>query len=131
VLSDRTAAIIEGAYDDKGRLRVSRLAGPVPDVSIIIPRKTVFATALWIVETSERPGERFAARQEEWMSVPATPQELAEFIAAIPTDAIARELPSLSKLEQDTREACRASVRYLIPKIFLAEPILSPANLHL
>lgn len=111
VLSDRTAAIIEGAYDDKGRLRVSRLAGPhhheypivlsFPDVSIIIPRKTVFATALWIVETSERPGERFASRQEEWMSVPATPQELAEFIAAIPTDAIARELPSLSKLEQD------------------------------
>jgi hypothetical protein len=55
VLADWTATIIDGAYDNQGRLRGSRLNGlyraeypiviSLPKVSIIIPRITVFATA--------------------------------------------------------------------------------------
>jgi hypothetical protein len=83
VLPDRTATIIDGAYDDQGRLRANRLAGPYrseypivfsfPKASIIIPRKTAFATALWITDANPPWKKQFVAKQP-WPMPPAPRQ---------------------------------------------------------
>jgi hypothetical protein len=83
-LFKETACIIDNARDKQGRLQ----AGRIP-----------FPTAMWLAETSK--GEAFGARFESWIDAPATPQEMVDYLAAIPADKVAAKLTRLSKLERD------------------------------
>jgi hypothetical protein len=86
LLSDETAEAIDKAHDKQQRLRAKRIP---------------FPTALWLAEVNPRPEKPFGAREESWMDLPATPQEMADYVLAIPSDNVVSELARLSDLERE------------------------------
>jgi hypothetical protein len=84
LLPDDVAEAIEVAHDDSGRLHRSRIP---------------FWVQTWVTETHVR--REFGAREENWMDLPATSQEMAEAFAKIPPDKIARSLAQLSERERE------------------------------
>jgi hypothetical protein len=64
----------------------------------IQPSRIPFWLGLWIEETGTRSDR---ARAENWVSLPATPQEMAHFAAALSSERLASGMLSLSKPERD------------------------------
>jgi hypothetical protein len=99
-LPDAIANGIDRALDAQNRLHRNR----IPDW-----------VQMWAAETRIRQG--FGAREEGWMDLPATPQEMAEALAKIPADKVGR---ALGKLNEREREIVVARF-YRKPPILLGE----------
>jgi DNA-directed RNA polymerase specialized sigma subunit len=85
--SDDLVHAIEAAHDDRGRFHVGRLS---------------FQIQMWLAQTSVPSS---GARVEPFMDLPATPQQMAEWLSSIPETRIA---PALAKLSERAREIITA-----------------------
>jgi hypothetical protein len=99
-LPDQIADGLDRAHDDQNRLHRSRIP---------------FWVQLWSDQTRVRC--KFGAREEDWMDLPATPEEMGKALAKISPDKVAE---ALAKLSEHEREIVVARF-YRKPPILLSE----------
>jgi hypothetical protein len=104
---DQIADGIDRAHDDSNRLHHSRIP---------------FWVQAWADQTHVR--REFGAREEDWMDLPAAPQEMTDALAGIPRDAVVDRLAPRPSADEKEIKAANRTRDIVLARFYRKPPIL-------